>query len=255
MSPNVSPRGTEDRANNLRGSERTAFESAALLRFPHWLKFETPSPDPKPDPKPDPIEERFAALEKRAADAEAKANAAHAELRRLKKSEKPVEDTEDDSVDPADKKPKAKPSAADKELAARVAELEEDRKLVAEDAKNTALDKALTSIGLAGEDLDDARDIFIHRHGKDLTYDRKSRKVLIKLNEIDDPIPIGDHIAAEAKAGKFKRYKPAPETNKTGPTNGARARSGGEGLPKFKRVQDVPADMLKSGAWELDTGT
>ncbi len=202
--------------------------------MPRYLNFVTPDPEPKPDPKPDPIEERFKALEERTIAAEAKANAAHAELRRQKK-EKP-DDDDDELPEP---KPKGKATAADKELDARVAKIEKSAEKTAKNAKRNALKSAFNDVGISGEDQADAIDLFMARNADKLIYDDESDSVLVKDSEVDDPKPLSDYISAAAKAGKFKRYKAAPDLPKKGPTGG----SGGSKTTGTMTLKDFQAAM------------
>lgn len=219
----VTSRGTGNRAKDFRGGKvRSALEIAMMQGsfLPRSLKFDIPDPEPKPDPKPDPIEERLTAMQAMIDAADAKANAAQAELRRLKK---------EPAGDPPD--PKPKPGAgAEKELADRVAVIEARAATTARNAKRNGLKSAFSEVGLSGEDLNDAIDLFMVRSGDKLEYDDATDSVRVRDSEVDEPKELSEYIGAQAKAGKFKRFKAAPDVPRKGPASGNNGVRRGDGL-------------------------
>lgn len=243
----VTPRGYPTTAQTnveaVKGS-RSALDIAFLWgSLPRFLQFvEPPAGDPPapPDNKPDPIATLRSDFEAKFAEQEAKLNSAHAEIRKLRKTEPPPAPPGDG--DPPT--PPAKKTAADKELDARLAKIEARDLKVAKNAKRTALSAGFAGLGITGEALSDAIDLFMARNGERLIYDDENDAVLFKHSEIEDPKQLNEYLASEAKAGRFNRFKAPKDAPKAGPAAGGQ---GGGGDGKVEVSGEQMREMLANG--------
>lgn len=142
------------------------------------------------------------------AESEKKLNSAQAQLRKL--SEKP-----EPTIEPVvEIKTPVKKSAADIELDARIAKIEASAKRTAENSKKSEVVAHFTSIGLTGESLTDAVDLFLVRNSSKIQYDEDTGSVNFKALESGEPEPFGTWFKSANEAGKFKSLKPAKITPK-----------------------------------------
>lgn len=134
--------------------------------------------------------------------------------------------------DPADPTPAPRQTAADKELATRLERLEKERERTARNAKRNELKAFFSEIGITGDELQDAIDLFETRNGAKLIHDEESGEVRIKFSEIYEPKTLREYLGEENKAGKFNRYKAGRATPQTGPSKNATG-----GIPASGEVQ------------------
>ena len=229
---------TTAQTNVEAAASRTAFEYAVRAGLPHWLNFETPTDDKsKTDDKPDPIAELRAEFDKRIADAEAKANSAQAEARRLrdesKRQDKPkVEDDE-----------KTRQSKADKEISDRLKVLEDERLEAAKERVNAAIETQATKFGIDPDALEDFKAFLERTYPKKFAFDKTTKSVLFQESEYEHK-NFGEWFTETAKAGKFNRYKTSKQTPQSGPSKstGGKSSSGKEqiSMSEFIRRQRDP---------------